>query len=167
MIAKDRLWVIAQALQAAVIAEFALEGETLPTRQYIATRNPAWDCEQFTVSAHTITYGLPDFSGNLSLNPASADYALRSVMFSLTIVRCAPQVQPNSPLFGAQPVTDEADEDAFAEQWMLDAVITWNAVIRLAEAGTLGVQMVRPERVDTIGPSGSFGGMDMNVRVLL
>lgn len=112
----------------AVNAIYEQEGVALPERQYIATGDVAFDCEQLTVSFQQLYAGTP---GQPAEQPVRCNQPF-SAVWEISLVRCIPVARRSQ----VAPTTDELD--ATAEGQMADAMLLLTGVMSSDSADWLG-----------------------------
>lgn len=170
MIPSTRIFEIAEACLAAVVAHYTTEGADLPARQYVANGLPAFDVtedgecdEQVTVFCEA-TYGIQ--GSPLIENPeaklADLGHAMRAGVFAITIVRCVPTLSDELAI-----PTVEAENESAAVIYE-DAVLMLNALIVAERAGALpGCGSVAFLRWQNENAQGGVGGGTLRVAISL
>lgn len=161
----DRIFNLAAAAGAAIVAHWDAGADDLPARQYVHAGDVAIDCEQFVVAIVGTTGTSTDLAaaGLIDQHQASAAWAMRTLSLSISITRCAALVDDTS----GKPPTPEAMEDD-AERVAKDGQSMLNALVigqKLGEvAGCNGVVF---SGWQVQGPLGGFVSGVLLVQMLL
>lgn len=156
------LLTFAQQLLTDVPARFASAGNPLPDRRMIIPGDPlqhAWDCEQFTVGLTGTGFGQAEDLSAITPragSPVSA-FSVRHAVYSLQIVRCAPNVS-------AKGVPTPEQIQAGGEQMLRDAGLLSQVLTELVqELG--GAPHARAGATNSDGVSGGYYGLTGSISI--
>lgn len=134
----------------------------LPARRVITPGLPAWDCEQFTVTAVS-SYNV---NGNIQTalyeqRFAAVGFALRALVIDLSVVRCV------ASMSDAGKAPSVAAIEADAEAIIVDEVTLRAAVSAAVETQVLPAYTnVALDNWTSIPPSGGLGGSTLRFRLI-
>lgn len=155
---KETVYEAAEALLATVNQIYMDAGESLPTRQYISggrNTDAPHDCEQVVVSFEQLYNGPP---GAQVQEPTGCN-SIRSIVFSVEVVRCQPLAKQASRSSQAGP-PDPEDLNAAAMVQAIDMWLLVDAGLTFAE-GDRGIGGLADAN---IGPeSGGMQGVILNL----
>ncbi len=160
----DRVWVMAQAVKAAVEAGYTAAAVDLPERRFVSPGLPAWDCEIFAVQVEANLGHEGDIASEV-LQPRlpGAGHTLRAIRVALHMIRCVPTVDQAAD---EVVVPTEAEEEDAAETILVDSQLMLNTLVAAQRAGDLprcsGLVF---EQWQNVGPEGGLGGGILRVRL--
>jgi hypothetical protein len=134
----------------------------LPARRLVTPGLPAFDCEQFTVTAMS-SYNV---SGPISTSvyeqrTAAVGFDLRTLIIDLTVVRCMAVLGDS----GKAPTVAQIEADA--EAVAVDEVALRAAVDVAVADGTLpAFTNVAMDQWTAIPPLGGYGGSTLRIRLI-
>lgn len=151
----DRLYAVAAAHLAAMVAYYAGEGVELPERRYVSDGNAvAWDCEQAVVYIERTFQGLADVETGQAIDQLE----VRTAQLWLEVVRCSPVVD------GDEVPTAEAIDDN-AQLVLADGIMLAAGVRAAYKAGELGgCHGLVIGEWQALGPAGGYVGGRQGVR---
>lgn len=132
----DKNETAAQVILDAVVAEFVLQGFSLPTRRVLGYAGMPLDCEQLTV------YVARMYQVNQAAGPESEAIAAERCVFwagteyDVVLTRCTPQPAPRASTLLPVP---ESVLETFAAQVMRDPHVIARGVLNAFRAGNLGL----------------------------
>lgn len=163
----DRPFQLAEAILDAVVDAFAVDGVSLPDKQYVGVGVEVDDCPEVSVRIATITPS--------ELNPAldiadpiqvSVGFAAQTATYNVIIMRCAEaqmRVRNKTPQL---PSVTELQDDASTVYG--DMIRVHNAIVAAQQAGDLaicnGIVFVN---VLPLGPSGGHIGSSTTLKAAL
>ena len=163
----DRTWILAQAVMAAVVAEFALAAAAdpscttiaLPELQYISNGDVPGDCELLAVALNRV-YGVSMAQG-MPTEEVAAQMCThwRAAVFEIVLMRCA-------PIMDESATVDFALVQESGEQVMRDGQIITRGILRAyrADAFGIGPTLAFEDWASIVAEGGLVGGR-LNVRI--
>lgn len=148
----DRLADLADAMLAAVVARYTMNGLTLPPRQYTHVGEVAYDCEEVVATLESIYPGLPGEEA-ITAPPRGGAFVATARM-ALVLVRCVPAVSDR----GKAPTA--AQLNAAGQAALIDAREVLKALTGAASAGDFTPYCTSVSYFGTefVGPQGAFLG---------
>lgn len=151
----DVLETYADAIMAAVEAEWTVQGLTLPDKRYVTTGLIAADCEQLVVTLAAA------FAGRPTQEAPATEWTtdkVRTATFQVELWRCVTA--------GSAATTGSLDAEGrvrLTEGWLLHRGLV-EAVLRNEIVGCRDGSV---GRLETVGPEGAYAGLRVTVDVLV
>lgn len=156
---------LAELVFTAVVDNFTAAGVKLPDRRVMAPGAPeqiSWDCEMLVQTMSGIGIGAAPGAGVArQAGPQLSSMALRHVVFTFQLLRCAPKPSAG----GTKPPTAAVSSAAARESWR-DAALLSHALVRVGTDLTKGLPrgtQVEAGAVTPVGPEGGFVGLQTSI----
>lgn len=166
----DRLFVFAKnALNLVINAwpDDPNDASPLPDLQYVTFGEPAWDCDQFTVSIQR-TFGMEADVSQETITSVGTLIAMRAIVLDFQIIRCQPTVDVDTVNEIELPTPEELE--GAAHEIAIDAETMRQVLVAGQMQGNLGAfqgQGLAFENWRALTPAGGYGGGVLTARISL